>query len=140
MSKTAEEFVFKKYGTTKTSNDGKLVSKILPALTNSQWYELMEAYHTAKLEEVEGLPSDDGIENKYPVQAYNELNEMFVHKLRSGAKWMRSIAQSVIAKKDADNKKHLCPHCESVEVEKEGYACERCCVRGTNTGHEFKLD
>ena len=23
---------------------------------------------------------------------------------------------------------------------KEGYACETCCVRGTNTGHNFKLD
>lgn len=35
--------------------------------------------------------------------------------------------------------KPKCPHCGS-EVDKEGYACERCCVRGTNTGHEFKLD
>ena len=36
--------------------------------------------------------------------------------------------------------KHLCISCKSVEVKEEHHACERCCVRGENTGHQFKLD
>lgn len=35
--------------------------------------------------------------------------------------------------------KFKCISCDA-EVEQEDMACETCCVRGTNTGHNFKLD
>ena len=45
--KEAENFAFKKYGTTKISLDGRVSSKIIAKLTNEQYYKLMFEYASA---------------------------------------------------------------------------------------------
>lgn len=56
----------------------------------------MQSYHTAKLEEVSELPSDDEMK----ISFINETSKIIPSF--EAAAWMRSIAQSVIAKKDAE--------------------------------------
>ena len=41
---SAKDFIFNKYGTLKTSKDGKLSTKIIAKLDSDKWYASMEEY------------------------------------------------------------------------------------------------
>ena len=51
----------------------------------------------------------------------------------------KTIIHSFLNGDDVSAWKPKCSYC-GTPVEEEHHACERCCVRGTNTGHDFKLD
>lgn len=61
----------------------------------------MRAYHSSKLSEVKGLPTAADLIRDFKATGSKEANTINVMWLE-GAKWMRSIAQQVISKKDIE--------------------------------------